>query len=93
MTAIHGVLFMTIVMPIFLCILIYFISRKLELTKEQHKLLVEEVHRIRDGGRMEDVTEETKQAVEALTGWQYEKCFGNNDVMHRQAVFMRKENY
>lgn len=79
--AIDGVLFMTIVVPILLCIVIYFISRNLKLTKESHKLLVDEVHRIKAGGSMDDVTPEAREAVEALTGWKYEKCFGHNDLM------------
>lgn len=72
---------MTVVMPILLCIIIYFISRRLTLTKETHKLLVDEVHRIREGGSMADVTPETKKAIEDLTSWKYEQCFGHNDLM------------
>lgn len=80
-SAVDGVMFMTVVMPILLCIIIYFISRRLTLTKETHKLLVDEVHRIREGGSMADVTPETKKAIEDLTGWKYEQCFGHNDLM------------
>lgn len=80
-TAIDGVLFMTIVVPIVLCVIVYLISRNLKLTKETHKLLVDEVHRIRAGGSMDEVTPETRYAVEALTGWKYEQCFGHNDLM------------
>ena len=79
--AIQGVLFMTIVVPILLCVIVLVISHGLKLTKENHKLLVDEVHRIREGGSMDDVTPETKAAVEALTGWKYEQCFGHNDLM------------
>ena len=83
LNAINGVLAMSIVVPIILCVVIYFISRNLKLTKETHKLLVDEVHRIKAGGSMADVTPETRAAVEALTGWKYEQCFGHNDVMHK----------
>ncbi len=79
--AIDGVLVMTIVVPIIMCVIVYFISRNLTLTKENHKLLVDEVHRIRSGGKMEDVTPETRKAVESLTGWKYENCFGHNDLL------------
>jgi oligogalacturonide transporter len=79
--AIDGVLVMTIVVPIVLCAIVYLISRNLTLTKENHKLLVDEVHRIRSGGSMADVTPETRKAVESLTGWKYEQCFGHNDLM------------
>lgn len=89
-SAIDGVLIMTIVVPIALCVIIWLISRNLKLTKENHKLLVDEVHRIRGGGSMADVTPETKAAVEALTGWKYEQCFGHNDVMHRHSEAQAK---
>ena len=82
--AVTGILVMTIVAPIILCVIIYFISRNLTLTKETHKLLVDEVHRIKAGGSMDDVTPETKKAVEDLTGWKYEQCFGHNDLMYHE---------
>ena len=83
-TAIMGVMVMTVVVPIVLCAVIYFISRNLKLTKETHKLLVDEVHRIKAGGSMDDVTPETKAAVESLTGWKYEQCFGHNHLMYHE---------
>ena len=84
-SAIDGVLVMTIVIPIVLCVVIWLIARNLKLTKESHKLLVDEVHRIKAGGSMADVTPETREAVVALTGWKYEQCFGHNNVMHRHS--------
>ena len=84
-SAIDGVLVMTIVVPILLCVVIYFISRNLTLTKENHKLLVDEVHRIRAGGSTADVTPETRKAVESLTGWKYEQCFGHNHLLHHDS--------
>ncbi|MFA6851211.1 MAG: MFS transporter [Selenomonadaceae bacterium] len=83
-SAVDGILVMTIAVPIILCVLIWLISRNLKLTKETHKLLVDEVHRIKDGGSMADVTPETKAAVEDLTGWKYEKCFGHNDLLYHE---------
>ena len=77
---------MTIVVPIVLCVVIWLISRNLKLTKENHKLLVDEVHRIRNGGSMADVTPETRKAVEALTGWKYEQCFGHNNVIKHDSA-------
>ena len=85
-SAIDGVLIMTIVVPIVLCVVIWLISRNLKLTKENHKLLVDEVHRIRNGGSMADVTPETRKAVEALTGWKYEQCFGHNNVIKHDSA-------
>ena len=64
-------------------IITWIAASKYKLTKETHKLLVDEVHRIKAGGLMEDVTPEAKEAVEVLTGWKYEKCFGNNNVAYK----------
>lgn len=79
-TAVNGIILITVVAPIILLILTWFVSVKLKLTKENHKLLVDEVNRIKAGGHKEDVAPEAKEAIEELTGYKYEKCFGNNNV-------------
>lgn len=38
--------------------------------------------RLRDGGSKADVDPETKKFVEGLTGYPYEKCWGNNRVIN-----------
>ncbi|AGF57100.1 oligogalacturonide transporter [Clostridium saccharoperbutylacetonicum] len=81
-SAITGIAIVTIVFPIILLTITWFAASRYKLTKETHKLLVDEVNRIKAGGSMEDVTPEAKAAVEVLTGWQYEKCFGNNNVAY-----------
>ncbi|AQR95790.1 MFS transporter [Clostridium saccharoperbutylacetonicum] len=81
-SAITGIAIVTIVFPIILLTITWFAASRYKLTKETHKLLVDEVNRIKAGGLMEDVTPEAKAAVEVLTGWQYEKCFGNNNVAY-----------
>ena len=37
---------------------------------------------LRNGGSMREVTPKTKKVVEDLTGFKYENCWGNNDVMN-----------
>lgn len=81
-SAIVGIAVVTIVVPIVLLAIAWIASKRFKLTKETHKLLVDEVERIKAGGEKEDVTEEAKNAVEELTGWQYDKCFGNNNVAY-----------
>ncbi|MBP2661230.1 MAG: hypothetical protein H6Q69_4262, partial [Firmicutes bacterium] len=56
-------------------------SSRLKLNKERHKILVDEVHRLRDGGSMKDATAEAKTAFKELTGWDYKDCWGNNNVV------------
>lgn len=68
--------------PIVCCIIGIVISHYFKLTTENHKVLMAEVQRLRDGGDMKDVTPETRQVVEELTGFKYEHCWGNNNVVN-----------
>ena len=79
-TAIEGIMLITVVAPIVLLILTWFVSLRLKLTKENHKLLVDEVNRVKAGGSKAEVTQEAREAIEELTGYKYEQCFGNNNV-------------
>ena len=54
------------------------------MTKESHKLLVDEVNRVKAGGDRSAVTPEAKKAIEDLTGYAYENCFGNNNVGYHE---------
>lgn len=83
-SAINCILVFTVVVPAVLLAITYIAAKKLNLTKESHKLLVDEVNRIKAGGRKEDVTPEAKEAVERLTGFDYDKCFGNNNVGYHE---------
>lgn len=81
-SAITGISVVTIVFPIVLLLITWVAASKFKLTKETHKALVDEVERIKAGGSMDDVTPEAKEAVESLTGWKYEQCFGHNNVAY-----------
>ncbi|MCB2353753.1 MFS transporter [Clostridium estertheticum] len=79
-SAIVGITVIAIVVPFVLLGVTWFATLRLKLTKSTHKLLVDEVHRIKNGGSKAEVTLEAKEAIEVLTGWKYEECFGNNNV-------------
>lgn len=66
----------------FFCFLGLVFSFRVKLDDKKHDQLMEEVERLRAGGRKEDVTPEAKQLVEELTGWDYDKCWGNNNVIN-----------
>lgn len=51
-----------------------------KLDHKTHKIVIDELDRVHNGGRMEDVTDETRKTVEMLTGIPYESCFGNNHI-------------
>ncbi|ADL51994.1 MFS transporter [Clostridium cellulovorans] len=78
--AIVGVVIFATVVPTVLLITTVIVSRKLKLNKETHKILVDEVNRVKAGGSKADVTPEAREAIEELTGFAYENCFGNNNV-------------
>ena len=58
---------------------IYFTIR-MKLDHKTHQIIIDEVQRIHNGGKMEDVDPQVKKVCEALTGFKYEECFGNNKV-------------
>lgn len=79
-SAVTTITIMTVAVPMVLLFLCFLCARRLKLTKESHKLLVDEVNRVKAGGDKAAVTPEAKKAIEDLTGYAYENCFGNNHV-------------
>lgn len=57
-----------------------FFTCKMKLDKETHGQIIQELDRLKKGGSKEEATPEIKQLVKALTGFEYENCFGNNNV-------------
>ena len=57
-------------------------SCRMKLNHKTHKIVIDELDRVRvhAGGRKEDVSEETRNVIEKLTGISYDKCFGNNNI-------------
>ena len=48
------------------------------------KIVIDELDRVHAGGRKEDVSEETRNVIEKLTGISYDKCFGNNNFGYKE---------
>jgi oligogalacturonide transporter len=80
-STVHSLLIMYTIVPICFCILGIIISCFFKLTVPNHKILLKEVTRLRNGGSMDDVDPETKKVVESLTGFKYEDTWGNNTMM------------
>lgn len=66
-----------------LALLGVFFSWKMKLNHKSHSIVIAEIKRIKEGGSKDDVTPETKQVLEELTGFRYEQCFGNNNVGYK----------
>lgn len=64
---------------------------RLNLNKERHQILLDEIARVHAGGSMKDVTPEAREVVEDLTGWKYEQCFGHNNVGYQGSKKDREE--
>ncbi|MBD7910770.1 MULTISPECIES: MFS transporter [Clostridium] len=79
-SAVIGVAILATALPMVILLVTFIVSTRLKLTKENHKLLVDEVNRVKAGGDKSQVTPEARKAIEDLTGFAYENCFGNNNV-------------
>jgi oligogalacturonide transporter len=80
-SAVLGITILTIGAPFLLLGITWIASTRLKLNKERHKILVDEVNRLKQGGSMTDATVEAKTAFKELTGWDYKECWGNNNVV------------
>lgn len=58
---------------------IYF-AVKMKLDKASHGQITQELERLKQGGKKEDATPEIRKLVKELTGFEYEHCFGQNNV-------------
>ncbi|WP_342046280.1 MFS transporter [Bacillus sp. OTU530] len=79
-SAINAILGILIIGVAGLAIIGVYFSNKMKLNHETHQIVLAEIDRIHNGGRMENVSSKTKEVIEQLTGFPYEKCFGNNSV-------------
>lgn len=77
----HALLIIYTAVPIAFCLLGVYLSYRFKLTVPNHKILLDEVKRLRKGGSMAEVTPKTKTVIEQLTGLPYEKCWGHNNII------------
>lgn len=80
-STVHAILILYTVVPIVLLLIGIIVSHFFKMTTQNHEVLLNEIKRLRAGGSKKDVTPETKKVVESLTGFKYDKCWGNNNLM------------
>ena len=68
-------------LPIAFIVLGLFFSSRVRLNDESRAALSAEIERLRAGGSKADVDPGTKALIERLTGYTYERCWGNNRIM------------
>ncbi|KAB8287325.1 oligogalacturonide transporter [Bifidobacterium ramosum] len=81
-SAVNALLYMYCLTPMVLTLLGNFLTYRMHLNDENHKVLVAEAKRLREGGSMADVTPETRKVVEDLAGMKYEECWGHNNIIN-----------
>jgi oligogalacturonide transporter len=59
-------------------------TTQMKLDRRNHAVLLQEIARIKAGGRIADAPAEARAVAEELTGWTYEQCWGNNTLMPGQ---------
>ena len=83
-SAINAILGVMVFGVITLAVLGIICSSRLKLDKRSHQLILDELDRVHKGGSLEDVTPETRKAIKELSGFDYEDCFGNNNVGYHE---------
>lgn len=83
-SAINAILGVMVFGVITLAVLGIICSSRLKLDKRSHQLILDELDRVHKGGSLEDVTPETRKAIKELSVFDYEDCFGNNNVGYHE---------
>jgi len=82
-SAVHAIIGILVLGVGSMCIIGMLSVSRLKLNHDTHKVLINEITRVHNGGSMDDVTPESREVVEALTGFKYENCFGHNNVGYK----------
>lgn len=60
-------------------------TTQMTLDRTNHAVLVEEIARVKSGGKISDVPPHARAVAEEMTGWKYEQCWGNNTLAHKDS--------
>jgi oligogalacturonide transporter len=66
------------------------ISYRYKLTRESHTILLNEINRLKAGGKLNKMDSNTRTVVEQLTGWKSMQLWGNNPVGYKNKVRLKK---
>ena len=83
--AVHTVVLLLVVGPIVIMLLGFIVALKFRLNARTHAVLIEEVDRLR-AGETEPSSPESRDVVEDLTGWKFDKLWGRNDMLKKPAT-------
>ncbi len=66
---------MVAIVPTVLVLLALYFSLRYKVTEKRHTILMNEISRLKEGGKKEDVDKETRIVCEELTGSKYEELW------------------
>ena len=58
-------------------------SKQMKLDRKAHLVVLQEVARIKAGGKISDIAPEVRAIVEDLVGHRYEECWGNSKLFKK----------
>jgi len=74
-TTIMGIRMMFLIAPIVLLITGFILSYAFKISPKNHKIMIDEVNRLKEGGSKSDVSQDTKVIVEEITGLLYSQLW------------------
>lgn len=77
--AINTIVLVMVIGPILLLLFGFFVAQRFKLNKDTHELLMKEIDHLKSGAT-EPSSEYSRTVVEDLSGWPYDKLWGNNNV-------------
>ncbi|MET0357715.1 MAG: MFS transporter [Cellvibrio sp.] len=77
--AVYTIVTVLVIGPLLLLAMGFWVAGHFRLNKETHAILMAEIDHLKSGQR-EPTSEQNKAVVENLSGWSYDKLWGNNPV-------------
>lgn len=76
---VSGLYWLFLIGPTCLALIAFLGATVFQLNKNTHKVLIDEISRLRAGGTKRDVSEDTVHVIEGLTGWEYKYMWGGKE--------------
>ncbi len=65
----------------------------MKLDRKAHLVVLQEVARIKAGGKISDIAPDVRVIVEDLVGHRYEECWGNSKLFKDAALRLRRPSF
>ncbi|MGG1217419.1 MFS transporter [Priestia endophytica] len=93
-TAVNGITSILFFGTIGLIVISLIVAFRFKLSKKTHSIMLAEINRLKANGTMEQADEQTRMTLKALTGWEYENLWGNNNVGYQHpSTNFRKSDF